>query len=193
MCMWSGSRISFDLAKKWDGLVGMIFVSLPSTQPYSLGPLYSNLIVPFVWTGLGDQSVMLSTSGGFLFWTDMLSSKVMFLLSTSVLSLSCWRCQSIKIVLCVCWQDYNLFVALLFKTIWLVMLSCCVCWTCCFAGAFKTIWLVYLIKYVALFYCCCKVCCFARTATFQLLSVAAGNHVCCCRTGQNCWSWKRFS
>ena len=108
----------------------MIFVSLPSTQPYSLGPLYSNLIVPFVWTGLGDQSVMLSTSGGFLFWTDMLSSKVMLLLSTSVLSLSCWRCQSIKIVLCVCWQDYNLFVALLFKTIWLVMLSCCVCWTC---------------------------------------------------------------
>jgi hypothetical protein len=45
----------------------MIFVSLPSTQPYSLGPLYSNLIVPFVWTCLGDQSVMLSTSGGFLF------------------------------------------------------------------------------------------------------------------------------
>jgi hypothetical protein len=45
----------------------VIFVSLPSTQPYSLGPLSSNLIVPFVWIGLGDQSVMLSTSGGFLF------------------------------------------------------------------------------------------------------------------------------
>jgi hypothetical protein len=60
-------------------------VSLSSTQPYSLGPLSSNLIVPLVWTGLGDQLVMLSTSEGFLFCTDMLSSKVMFLLSTSVM------------------------------------------------------------------------------------------------------------